>query len=184
MGLRIIFIVLSAMLSACATSVKNIKPGDEINKEHGIFLTKLRTNHPFNLAVKDLSGNTIWLNKNRLKNNKNLLAASLPAGKYSIHSISWKDKVMTFEEDNRYKFKIKNAKVNYICDFGVYFKIKDASVNNIEFVLPFYSKQTTFKEFNKNYPEIAKKYAFTSSPVSNCVRGESENAQQLLRLLK
>lgn len=116
-----------------------------------------------------------------------MLAISLPAGKYSIHKISWQGNAVTFEKRKSYSFLIKNGKVNYICGFGVYFKIKekisDAMSASLDFVLPFYSKQPTYKEFKKFYQKLAKSYSLVSSPVSECVRGQSEKAQKLKRLL-
>lgn len=184
---RIILVALSIMVGACSTAVKSIKNDQVLKKDSGVFLTKLQTNHPFQMAIRNSKDEIIRLKNNSLDTKNSLLAMSLPAGKYSIHEISWKGNAVTFEKNKSYNFLIKNGKINYICDFGVYFKTKEKASDtmsaNLDFVLPFYSKQPTYKEFKKSYPKIAKNYSLVSSPVSKCVRGQSAKAKELMRLL-
>lgn len=189
MVIRIILITLSLMISACSTSLSSIKKDHTLKDENGVFLTKLQTNHPFQLALKDSSGKIFELNKNNLDQKNKLLAVSLPRGKYTISEVSWENGVKTFSEQDSFGFLIKNGKVNYICDLGVYFKLKNEAVHNgksgadLKFVLPVYAKQATYKEFKKNYPEISKKYPFSSSLMSKCVTGKSDKARELTTLL-
>ena len=139
------------MLGACSTSIITIKNDHVLKNDQGLFLTKLRSNSPFKIALKNSSGDIIWLKKNPLIKKSKLLTVSLPAGKYSIHKVSWGNKDVTYSKPGAYEFLIRNGKVNYICDLGVIFKLKNknslatGSASYLNLVLPMYLKSSTYK---------------------------------------
>ena len=186
---KIILFIQFVMLSACATTVSNVKSDHKLSKSNGLFLTKLQTNHPFKISLKDSSGSIIWLNKENTEIKSDVLAVSLPKGKYTIHQIAWGNESIYFSKKETFNFLIKKGKVNYICDLGAYFTIKNTNKDltdkaaKLKFVLPVYLKQSTYLLFKKAYPVVYKKYPFISSPVSMCVRGKSKKALQLTKLL-
>ena len=187
MVLRNIIIILSVlMISACSSNVYNIKNNHSLKTGNAVFLTKLQTNYPIQLALRNSSGETFQLKTTPVNNKDDLLVVSLPSGKYSLDEISWKDGSKSFSNNDSLVFKLKNGKVNYICDLGAYFNLKgsNGSKPDLNFVLPVYSKRLTHNEFKKTYPKISKKLAFISSPISKCVTGKSKEAKKLSQLLK
>jgi len=186
---RVTLIMLSILIGACSTSLKNVKHDHTLKIGEGILLTKLQTNYPFQLALKNSSGKIFWLEP-KLQDDKNvLLVMSLMGGKYTVHNISWKNNSAVLSEKETFSFSIKPGKVNYICDFGAYFKFKskgtveDDLVPELELVLPVYLKSSTLKEFKARYSTMWKKYPSISSPASQCIRGDSKKALHLKKLL-
>lgn len=175
-------------IGGCATSLKSIQGDYILKKDEGILLTKLRSNYPFQITLKNSKGDVYKLEQGSPANNT-LLVVNLMQDKYLIHKISWKNKEVTLPEKKSFSFFIKKGKVNYICDFGAYFKNKGDSavtaemIPGLDFVLPVYSKQNTYKKFKREFPGIAKKYPVASSLVSMCERNDSKKALELNRLL-
>lgn len=69
MTLRIILVTLSIMIGACSTAVKSIKNEQVLKKDSGVFFTKLQTNYPFQIAIRNSEDEIIRLKKNS-KNTK------------------------------------------------------------------------------------------------------------------
>lgn len=186
---RVTLVVLSILIGACSTSLKNIKHDHTLKVGEGILLTKLQSNYPFQLALKNSSGKIIWLEAKPQDDNNALLVMSLMNGKYTVQNISWKSNSEALSEKEIFSFSIKPGKVNYICDFAAYFKLKSKGTvagnltPELELVLPVYLKSSTHKEFKARYSTMWKKYPSISSPASQCIRGDSKKALHLKKLL-
>lgn len=186
---RVTLVVLSILIGACSTPLKNIKHDHTLKVGEGILLTKLQSNYPFQLALKNSSGKIIWLEAKPQDDNNALLVMSLMNGKYTVQNISWKSNSEALSEKEIFSFSIKPGKVNYICDFAAYFKLKSKGTvagkltPELELVLPVYLKSSTHKEFKARYSTMWKKYPSISSPASQCIRGDSKKALHLKKLL-
>jgi len=187
---RILLAVCSTLLISCSSSLKNIKHDEALIKESGILLTRLISNYPFGISIEKATGEKFWLQKQGKNNKSTLIAVSVPSGKYSISEIGWKNKHAKFVDDKSTKFTIEKGKVNYICDLGVYFKLKGKDIfggeftPDLRFVLPINLMKDTLKEFKTKQQKLAEKYSFTYPLASNCVPSKNKNAQKLLYMLE
>ena len=187
MFLRINLIILSLLMSACSTTtVHNIKKSQVLKNNEGVLLTNFQVKHDFTLGFKNTSGEIIYADVIRGKNNQALVAVNIPAGKYKVKKLNFNKNEHTYFDKSEYKFSIKPGKVNYICDFVADFKKKAVSEKDLSFevLIPIYLQNKTVKKFKKQYPMVSKNYPFVSSLASQCISAKSKKAQLLLSLLK
>lgn len=186
MFLRTILMILPLIISACSTTSNNIKKTQLLKENEGVLLTNFQAKKNFTLGFKNSSGDIVFANVMRGKNNQALVAMNLPAGKYKVKKLNFdKNESISFDNSD-YKFSIKSGKVNYVCDFLANFKETSFPEKKLSLkaLTPVYLQKKTVKKFKKQYPMVSKKYPFVSSLTSKCISANSKKAQQLLSLLK